>query len=165
MSELVFDPVSRHEVGTIERLLVASYAGLPVSDDELATYRLKWRRADRDTFENPATIGCCTFVTCLDDVPIGLGSFDPRERPERGVIGQNCIVPEYRRQGYGRRQIEEILRRLREMRVRKAIVTTGEHAFFLPGQRMYLACGFGETRRFEREDVSAFGMIEYEREL
>ena len=138
---------------------------MPVVGEELEEYRLKWRRADRETFENPATIGRCTFITCLDGVPIGLGSFDPREGPQRGVIGQNCIVPEYRQRGYGRRQVEEIVRRLGEMGVRKAIVTTGEHAFFRPVQRMYLACGFREMKRFERGDDAAFHMIEYEKEL
>ena len=165
ISELVFVPVNRHASGIIEYLLNESYAGFPVGHEELVEYRLKWRQADRDAFENPDTIGRCTFLTCLGGSPIGFASFDPRQRPEIGIIGHNCILPAQRRQGLGTRQIAEVLTRLRALKISKATVTTGEHEFFLASQRMYLACGFQEKRRFERDDKLAFRLIEYQRPL
>ena len=165
ISELVFEPITRHAPGIIEYLLNESYAGFPVGHEELVEYQRKWRQADRDTFENPDTIARCTFLTCLGGSPIGFASFDPRQRPDIGIIGHNCILPAQRRQGFGKRQIEEVLARLRALRIRKATVTTGEPEFFLASQRMYLACGFHEKRRFQRDDNPAFRLVEYQKEL
>jgi GNAT superfamily N-acetyltransferase len=43
-------------------------------------------------------------------------------------------LPEYRGQGLGKRQIEAILRRFRDLGVRGARVSTCGHAFFIPAQ-------------------------------
>lgn len=146
-TQLLFEAITNHPAGIIERLLAQSYADLPVNDQEREKYRVHWQRADRETFENPETVGRCTFITCLNGEPIGMGSFDPRQAPEQGVIGQNCIIPAYRGLGFGRRQIEEILRRLRALGIKTAVVTTGVQDFFLPARRMYEACGFMVNER------------------
>lgn len=139
---LTFESIAGFQPGVIEHLIAQSYADLPADDERREKYQLQWRRADSETFENPDTIGRCTFITCLDGNPIGMGSFDPRGAPEQGVIGQNCILPAFRGQGFGRRQLAEILRRLKALGVRTAVVTTGEQDFFLPARMMYEACGF-----------------------
>jgi GNAT superfamily N-acetyltransferase len=105
------------------------------------------------------------FVTSSQDEIIGFGSFDSRQGPEFGIIGQNCILPEFRGNGYGEQQIREILNRFRTMGIKKAVVSTSEHPFFLSAQRMYLSCGFQEKRRYTGGPDPRYRLIEYERDL
>ena len=130
-SGLQFTSPTEPEPGTVFALLSRSWRPLwnPELEDNL-------RRFDREVYESPETVGACTFITCLGDQPIGMASYDPRQGPERGIIGYNCIVPVHQRKGYGRRQIREILRIFRRRHIRKAWVTTSEAEFFIPAQGM-----------------------------
>jgi hypothetical protein len=51
--------------------------------------------------------------------------------------------------------------RLRRLPVKRVIVATNEHPFFMPAQKMYLACGFAENRRYPGGPDPAYRMIEY----
>jgi hypothetical protein len=62
-------------------------------------------------------------------------------------------------------QIQEILRRFREMAIKKAKVSTNDLPFFIPAQRMYIACGFREVRRIPWPRDPKQRMIEYEKEI
>jgi GNAT superfamily N-acetyltransferase len=165
-AKVEFTPVWAHKPGTIRQLLASSYEGL------IAAGRLsqifpsgKWPAFDAEVFENPDTLGRCAFITCVDSQPVGFTSWDPRCGPAHGVIGHNCVVPEHRGKGYGKQQIQEVLRRFREAGFRKAIVITGDEPFFLPAQRMYRSCGFVEVARmFCRPDLT-YGTIKYELDL
>jgi GNAT superfamily N-acetyltransferase len=161
---LTFEPLDGYPHGILEQMQIESYAGLHVSDAVRAEIEHHWRKVDDLAFDNFDTVGRNMFITCLAGKPIGLGAYDPRRGPEIGVIGQNCILPPYRNKGYGQRQILEILRRMRERQIRKAVVSTGEDDFFAPARRMYLACGFHETRRFTIYD-GEFHCIEYQLDL
>jgi GNAT superfamily N-acetyltransferase len=165
MKKPAFQPISDFSPGVIERILAESFAGLAANDEQRRKCREKWAAADRETFANPDTVGVCTFITTLDNRPIGVGSFDPRGGPEVGEIGYNCILPTYRGRGFGRAQLEEILRRIRQRGIGKAVVTTGDHPFFTAAQRMYLACGFVETRRFQKYDIFDWPVIELVKEF
>nr|AQS28971.1 hypothetical protein [uncultured archaeon] len=94
-----------------------------------------------------------------------MGSYDPRQGPEFGIIGDNCILPKFRGNGYGKKQIEEILKRFRERKFRNARVSTSEHPFFISAQKMYPSIGFNETRRFKKKPDSKYRDIEYEMKL
>lgn len=161
---LTFTPIIEHKVGTIASLLLQSYAEL-LSEPLWQKAKEKFVQCDREVFENPDTVGKCTFATCLGDKVIGFASFDPRQGPELGIIGQNCILPEFRGNGYGKQQILEVLNRFRLRGIKKAVITTSEHPFFLPAQRMYLSCGFREKRRYAGGLNPRYGLIEYERHL
>lgn len=124
-----------------------------------------WAAYDRDILQFPATVGACGFVTCLDGEPVGFASWDPREFPAYGVIGHNCILPAFRGNGYGVAQIRRVLDILRGRGFQQARVTTGDHSFFVPAQRMYEACGFRETGRSSADAHSAFDTIDYELHL
>ena len=141
-------------------MLRESYA--PIWNDKLEE---NLRKADRGAFENPDTIGACTFITCLDGQPIGFASYDPRQGPDLAIIGHNCILPEYQQRGFGRQQITEVLRRLKAKGFHKVVVTTSDHPFFAPAQRMYQSCGFRESRRFKQSQHAPCRTIEYEIEL
>jgi GNAT superfamily N-acetyltransferase len=170
---LGFTPFDQHPRGTIVSLLVESYAGYfeidPGCED---AWRPGWVEYERQVFDHPDTVGVCGFVTCLreqeacpDERVVGFASLDPRGFPAVGIIGHNCILPAFRGNSYGKAQVSEVLRRLNEKGFRKAAVTTGEHAFFAPAQRMYLACGFCEVRRGFSDLYSRFRTIDYELEL
>lgn len=143
-----------HPPGTVLELLKLSWA--PLWNPGLAG---NIRRFDSEVTACPDTVGACTFITSVDAGAIGMASYDPRQQPERGVIGWNCVVPEHQGKGLGKAQIQEILRIFRTRRIRTACVTTTDEDFFVPAQRTYESCGFVAVRR------TADNNIEYELEL
>lgn len=147
---LQFCPISEFEQGTIYDLLCESYAPLvDVFPQHADALRQQWQETDTFAFSMRDTpVAECFFITCYQNVPIGMGSFDPRELPVSARVGQNCLLPTYQGSGYGKLQIQHILDRLKKRGASKIIVVTGLHPFFLPAQRMYLSCGFCEARRF-----------------
>ncbi len=157
---LFFTQSSKYESGIIYRLLSTCYADIL---DRKLTEQLK--QFDRDVFENTDTVGACTFVTTLGPDMVGMASYDPRQAPERGIIGHNCILPEHRRKGYGKQQILEIIKRLRSRAVIRAVVSTSEHPFFEPARKMYLSCGFMELERKMKHPQDFYRTICYEMEL
>jgi GNAT superfamily N-acetyltransferase len=164
--ELQFISPRDQKPGTIASLLRQAYADLLISDP--LTFRpehVNWAQYDCDVFEQPTTVGVCIFVTQLDGRIIGFGSWDPRQGPQVGIIGHNCILPEFRGRGFGKQQIREILRRFGVMSIEKAIVSTNDHPFFIPAQRMYLAFGFREVRRIPWDRDPRYWTIEYEMEI
>lgn len=163
---LTFALISRYRPGALSDLIHRSYAGL--IQERPAYWKQegeKWDDFDRQSFAHPDTIGKCVFVSCLDDESIGLASYDPRHAPRYGLIGQNCILPEYRGKGFGKQQILEILRRFGESHTRLARVSTSEHPFFGPALKMYQGLGFKETRRFIGGPDPRYKIVELEVEL
>jgi len=163
---LVFTPISSFRPGTLADLIRKSYAGLVGQCPEYwEPETKKWDDFDGRSFAHPETVGRCVFVSGLDAVPIGLASFDPRPGPRYGLIGQNCVLPEFRGRGFGPQQILEVLRRLRERDIRAARVTTSGHPFFIPALKMYQSLGFRETRRFSGGPDPRYELIELRMEL
>ena len=76
--------------------------------DKKAEFHQQWENSDKETFDNPDTIGKCVFVSCINEKPIGFASWDPRQKP-LGIIGQNCILPEYQGKGFGKQLINEFI--------------------------------------------------------
>jgi len=165
MPLLPFKPLTEHKPRTIFTLLKESYKGLvKIKPEYILEWEKDWIEYDHEIFQYPDTVGSCGFISYSGTEIVGFASSDPRKHPT-GVIGHNCILPKFRRNGYGKQQINEILKRFREMNFKKAIVSTNEHEFFYPAQRMYLACGFREKRRFWGGENKGYVMIEYERVL
>lgn len=164
-NRLKFTTLSSVKTGFLFFLLKKSYR------DFIKKYKIprigqllkNWQKFDQEAFSNPQ-IGKCVFISCLNNQSIGFASFDPRPKPTYGIIGHNCILPEYSAQGFGKKQVSEILRRFKKMGIKKARVSTGDHPFFIPAQRMYLHCGFKEIRRFKDEKID-YPVIEFEKEL
>ncbi len=152
--------------GIIVSLLERSYAQIFSSDSKYWNQeKEKWTEFDKEVFQHPDTVGACVFLTLADDQLAGFGSYDNRPMPEFGIIGHNCILPEFRGRGHGKQQICEILNRFRSMGIKKAKVTTCSHPFFAPAQRLYISCGFIEINRRPWDMDSSQDIIEYEREI
>ena len=161
-----FTSPSIQKPGTIATILKTCYADLVSSDPDLwSNEEAGWERFDTDVYEDPDSIGECTFLSWLDEKLIGFASYDPRQWPSIGIIGHNGILPDYQRRGLGKQQIEEILRRFGKMGFKRAKVSTLDHPFFVPAQKMYLSCGFCVKRWIPWEGDHKYRLIEYEKEL
>jgi len=155
-----------HQRGLIASMLKRSYADLVELDQQHWGPEVpKWEEFDREVFEHPDTVGTCVFLTWSGDRLVGFASYDPRQRPEFGIVGHNCVLPEFRGNGFGKQQIQEIVRRFRAMGIRLAQVSTSENPFFTPAQRMYTACGFRETGHRPWDGDASRNVIEYEMKL
>jgi GNAT superfamily N-acetyltransferase len=160
-----FATLSDQQPGTIVTLLRASYAQLLKLDPRWESEEEKWEEYDRQVFVHPKTVGACVFLTRLEGHIVGFGSWDPRQKPEYGIIGHNCILPEFQGNGLGKQQIQEILGRFQMLGIKIAKASTNDHFFFIPAQRMYVACGFLEVRRIPWMGDPNQKMIEYEKDL
>ena len=158
---LDFKQFKAYKEGIIYSLLNRAYEDLLKEKPDLVNaWQEDWRKYDEEVYKFPETVGASGFITTNNEKVIGFGSYDPRQRPELGIIGHNCIIPEYRGQGFGKAQILKIVSILRELGVKKVKVTTGEHPFFNSAQKMYASCDFMETRRFHNQNME-FREIEY----
>jgi GNAT superfamily N-acetyltransferase len=163
---LAFEPISLFRPGALADIIGKSYAELVEKwPDSWKNESQKWTDFDRQAFASPDTVGRCVFVSCLDDQPVGLASYGPRQGPEVGLVGQNCVLPEFRGRGFGRLQILEILRRFGESGTKAARVITSGHPFFVPATRMYQSLGFKETRHLDGGPDPQYQVIELEMDL
>ena len=158
-ARLTFEPISDFPRGTFSSIVMRSYQ--TYVDKGLAE---RAETADQQTFDNLETIGRCVTATCVEGKPIGLVSYDPRTFP-KAIVGQNCIVPEFRGRGLGREQIRKLLATLRGNGFETASVTTSDHPFFEPARRMYQACGFCEVARKPMDGAANAKLIEFEADL
>lgn len=116
----------------------------------------QWKQEEEAVYKSPGISGHAMF-TCINKEVIGYFTWDDRSYP-KGIIGQNCIVPTYQNQGFGKKQIEMIEEKFKRSSFKEVSVVTGDHIFFIPAQKMYLSCGFIQKRIFEG---SLFKNIEF----
>lgn len=154
--------IDKFRSGLIEKLLKTSYQRLiDYFPDEKQRFYSQWEKEDYETFSNPDTIGKHVLFTCISNNPIGYFSWDDRQYP-MGIIGQNCILPEYQGQGYGRKQIEKIVKIFKDKNFSEIKATTGDHDFFISAQKMYAYCGFQELRKWKGD---LFNLIEFSKQI
>lgn len=117
-------------------------------------FSAQWSEYDDFFFDNGKILETCGFVTCLGDIPIGHISWDPRNAPKCVIIGHNCILTEYKGNGYGKRQLAEAVRRIKErLNPEKIIVSTNDN---LIAKHNYESVGFRLVKKEENKDESAF---------
>lgn len=120
-----------------------------------------WREYDEFFYSNTNIASKYGFITVVNNVPIGHISWDPRNIPDYVEIGHNCILSNYKKCGYGKIQLEEALRRIKEYDVKKIIVTTNE--FLIPAVKNYESVGFKKISTRENFDTPFSGKyIDYE---
>lgn len=113
-----------------------------------------WKESDDFFFDNPQIADKYGFVTCLDEKPIGFICWDPRNRPDYVELGHNGIRTEYKGIGYGKKQLQEALRRIKEYDGLKEIrVCTNSN---LVAPKNYESVGFALYERKENHTETAF---------
>ena len=162
---LEFHKFGKYKAGIIFSLLYQSYKAYFQYDPDCESgWKQAWEEYDKSVFGNPETVGACGFISSVGAQVIGFASWDPRQYP-CGIIGHNCILPEFRGNGFGRQQVKEVLRILKSKMFSEIIVTTGGHDFFKPAQKMYKACGFVEFERGYTDENPLYGTVTYKHEI
>ncbi len=137
--------------GTMYALLQDAYAYDPRNRE---LWKGDWKASDDFFYDHPGIAETCGLVTCLDGEPIGFVTWDPRRRPDYVEIGHNGVREKFKRQGYGHRQLEEALRRIRTYEgLKRIIVCTNAN---LAAPRNYESVGFTLCGRRPNETESAY---------
>ncbi|MBQ4284679.1 MAG: GNAT family N-acetyltransferase [Lachnospira sp.] len=113
-----------------------------------------WRESDDFFYDNPNIADNYGLVTCIDNMPIGFVTWDPRHRPEYVEIGHNGIREKYKGKGYGREQLEEAIRRIKGYEgLQRIIVCTNSN---LIAPKNYESVGFKLYDRKKNDTESAY---------
>ena len=134
---LAFKNITDFPRGTLAALLKDGYAFEP----KFAQYwKTQWQTFDDFFYDNPRIAEKYGFVTVLDDEPIGLVSWDPKNLPELAEVGHNCIATSHKGNGYGTRQMREAVNRIIAQGASRIVVWTNER--LTAARRMYERVGF-----------------------
>lgn len=149
--ELTYSKVTDFERGILYKLLLDGYS---FDDRYRQCFEQDWVEFDRFFFDNPSIADKYGFITVLKGEPIGMMSWDPRNRPLYVEIGHNCIVTKYKGNGYGKRQLNEAIRRIKEYEgLEKIVVGTNRN---LVAPHNYESVGFQLVSSRPNNDKSAF---------
>ncbi|MDE6244591.1 MAG: GNAT family N-acetyltransferase [Treponemataceae bacterium] len=134
---LTFKNITDFPRGTLAALLKDGYAFEP----KFAQYwQTQWQAFDDFFYDNPRIAEKYGFVTVLDDEPIGLVSWDPKNLPESAEVGHNCIATSHKGNGYGTRQMREAVNRIIAQGAKRVVVWTNER--LTAARCMYERIGF-----------------------
>ncbi len=151
MGEIEFRLMSEFPRGTLKNQLSDAYS---FDSRWQNLFEGSWQEYDDFFYDDDKVLTSCGFVTCLDGKPIGHISWDPRNAPAYVIIGHNCILTEYKGKGYGKRQLQEAVRRIIESKhPKKIIVSTND---LLIAKYNYESVGFSFVKREKNTDESAF---------
>ena len=151
MGEIEFRSLSEFPRGTLKNQLMDAYSFDPKWQN---LFEGSWQEYDNFFYDNEKVLTTCGFATCLRGKAIGHISWDPRNAPGYVIIGHNCILTEYKGNGYGKRQLSEAVSRIKErLNPEKIIVSTNEK---LIAKYNYESAGFKLVKREKNTDESAF---------
>ena len=137
--------------GTMFDLLCDAYAYDPRNR---MIWEENWKESDAFFYDNPAIAQKYSIVTCADGQPIGFVTWDPRHCPDHVEIGHNGVRGAYKRRGYGKMQLMEALRRIKEDEgLQRIIVGTNSN---LIAVRNYESAGFMLYDRKPNDTETAF---------
>ena len=144
---------------TLYNQLIDAYS---FNDECRKIWDASWKEYDNYFYDNLDIVDEYSFITILDGEAIGHISWDSRHRPDYVRIGHNCIITKYKGKGYGRIQLEEAIRRIKEYdELKKIVVTTNE--FLIPARRNYESVGFVKVCERENKETPFSGnYIDYE---
>lgn len=154
-----FKKISEFSKGTLYTQLVDAYS---FHKDCKKYWENMWKEYDDFFYDNLDSVAdLYGFITVVDGIAVGHISWDPRNRPHTVSIGHNCILSRFKGKGYGKLQLQEAIRRIKEYGVDKIIVTTNEITF--PAQKNYESIGFVKiSERVNKETPFAGNYIDYE---
>ena len=146
-----FRKFSEFPRGTLYELLVDAYS---FDERNQQLWDDNWRESDRFFYDNPEIADKYGIVTCINDYPIGFVTWDPRHRPDYVEIGHNGIRESYKGNGYGRDQLSEAIRRIKEYDGLKRIIVCTNSNFV--ASKNYESVGFRLYDRKENHTDSAY---------
>ncbi|HRF70593.1 MAG TPA: GNAT family N-acetyltransferase [Candidatus Pelethenecus sp.] len=160
--KIEFKKFNEFERGILYHQLLNAYS---FSSECCHAWEKDWLEYDNYFFDHLCYTNNCGFVIMLDGTPIGHISWDPRNLPDYVILGHNCILTEYKGNGFGHLLLEEAIRRIRAYEgIKKIIVTTNE--ITIPAQHNYLSVGFKlKKRRKNSEYPFAGDYLDYELNL
>lgn len=156
---LTFEKISSFDRGILYRLLVDGYS---FDNRWKSCFEKDWIEFDDFFFDNLDIADKYGFISLLDGEPIGHISWDPRNLPENVAIGHNCIASKYKGYGYGKRQLQEAIDRIRKYDgLKKIIVITNSN---LIAPHNYESVGFKLCQRRKNESDTVFSgdYLDYE---
>ena len=113
-----------------------------------------WHESDDFFYDNPDIADNYGLVTCIDKIPVGFVTWDPRHRPEYVEIGHNSIRTKYKGNGYGHIQLAEAIHRIKEYdNLQRIIVCTNSH---LIAKKNYESVGFKLYDKKKNNTESAY---------
>lgn len=157
-----FKKMSEFPKGTLYHQLIDAYS---FQSDCQKYWNAMWKEYDQFFYSNLENIADrYGFITVVDGNAVGHISWDPRNRPNYVLIGHNCILSGFKGKGYGKIQLQEAIRRIKQYDVEKIIVTTNE--LMLSAQKNYESVGFVKVNERENKDFPFAGnYIDYEMQL
>lgn len=135
--DIEFRTIKEFPRGTLCDLLRDGYSFEPRFERDWLN---EWHKFDDFFYDNPHIADFSGFMTVRENIPIGFVTWDPRLLPASAEIGHNCIAARHKGNGYGRRQMQEAVRRIMAQGAQKIVVTTNE--ILVAAQRTYEAAGF-----------------------
>lgn len=132
--------------GTLAALLQDGYSFEPRFERD---WHNQGQEFDDFFYDNPHIAECSGFMTVLEGRPIGFVSWNPTNLPASAEIGHNCILTQYKGHGYGKRQMQEAVRRITAQGARKIVVWTS--AVCVPAQRTHESAGFHFVKTSEED--------------
>ncbi|MBR6020835.1 MAG: GNAT family N-acetyltransferase [Kiritimatiellae bacterium] len=137
--------------GTLYDILVDAYSFDPRNRQ---LWDADWKQTDDFFYDHPSIADTCALVTCLDGVPIGFVTWDPRNAPASVEIGHNGIRQPFKGRGYGRLQLQEALRRIKSSKSPARILVTTNANLLAP--KNYESVGFTILSRTPNPTPSSF---------
>lgn len=135
--DIEFRKITEFPRGTLAALLRDGYSFEPRFEQN---WHSQWQEFDNFFYDNPRIAEFSGFMTVLEGKAIGFVSWNPTNLPESTEVGHNCIMTKYKGNGYGRRQMQEAVRRMMAQGAKKLVVWTNEVC--VPAQRTYESAGF-----------------------
>ncbi len=157
--DIEFRSIVEFPGGTLCALLKEGYSFEPKFERDCIK---QWQEFDDFFYDNPHIAEVSGFMTVLNNKPIGFVSWNPTNIPISVEIGHNCISDKYKGNGYGIRQMQEVVKRIIVQGAEKIIVTTNE--ILIPAQHTYESAGFQFVDKCEEPNIAEYaGMrINYE---
>ena len=157
--EIEFKKITDFPQGTLCSLLRDGYSFEPRFERDWLS---QWKEFDDFFYDNPHIAEVSGFMTVYSGVPIGFVTWNPTNIPVSAEIGHNCIATKHKGKGYGKRQMQEAIKRITSQGAEKIIVTTNES--LVPAQHTYKSAGFRFLRKTDEPNNAEYaGMrIHYE---
>lgn len=159
--EIKFEKIGKYPKGTLYSQLKDTYS---FNKNYEKYWNQMWKDYDNFFYDNPNISNKYGFVTVVNGEAVGHITWDPRHRPQYVEIGHNCIITKYKGKKYGKIQLQEALRRIKEYDVEKIIVTTDE--ITIAAQKNYESVGFVKVNTRDNEKTLFTGKyFDYELRL